>query len=73
MPVTPQKKNQYQLSPSMTYVAINRPMIDSADTTLFVNVLLGIETNPTYVQRSDINGDGVANGKDIQPFVVLLL
>jgi len=48
-------------------------VVNSADLTIFVNVLLGIETNPTYVQRADINGDGIADGRDIQPFVALLL
>ena len=29
----PQKKNQYQASPSITFVAMNSPTTDSADTT----------------------------------------
>ncbi len=47
-------------------------VVNGADVTLFVHVLIGIETNATYVQRSDINGDSAANGRDVQPFVALL-
>jgi len=43
--------------------------IDAADVALFIDVLLGYETDPLYVQRSDLTGDSAANGNDIQAFV----
>ncbi len=43
---------------------------DETDVQLFVNVLLGIETNEPYVTNSDINNSGLPpDGADIQPFV----
>jgi len=47
-------------------------VVNGADVTLFIRVLTGVEPNATYVQRSDINGDTFANGRDVQPFVGLM-
>lgn len=45
---------------------------DGTDITLFVNVLLEIETQEPYVSNSDIDGSGLPpDGDDIQPFVDL--
>ncbi len=47
-------------------------VVNGADGVLLARVLLGLEANPQYVQRSDLNGDGSANGRDISTFVSLL-
>lgn len=47
--------------------------IDAGDVDLFVRVLLQLETHPVHVQRCDLNGDLIADGRDIQPFVGLLM
>ena len=47
--------------------------VNNTDLNLFVNVLLGTETNPTYVARSDMNASGSANGLDIPLFVAAYL
>jgi len=47
--------------------------VDDADTTLFVAVLLGLETDPTYVARCDLNDSGTADRLDIQGLVAALL
>ena len=39
------------------------------DITMFVNVLLGLNTDPATVARCDLNADGVVDANDIQPFV----
>ena len=41
--------------------------VDYVDLSLFVQVLLGLD--PSHISRADMNGDGVANGKDVQLFV----
>jgi hypothetical protein len=48
-------------------------IVDETDRTLFIGVLLGTNTNPDHVERSDMNGDGLANADDIPPFVAALL
>ncbi|MFO0972918.1 MAG: hypothetical protein U1A27_05710 [Phycisphaerae bacterium] len=48
-------------------------LVDTADMILFVGVLLGTETNPVYVGRSDLNGDTARDGRDIQPFLAAML
>jgi len=42
--------------------------VDLTDVPAFVGVLLGLETDPLAVVTADANGDGVADGRDIQPF-----
>ncbi|MBK8268773.1 MAG: hypothetical protein IPK83_10915 [Planctomycetes bacterium] len=46
---------------------------DATDQSLFVSVLIGIDVEPEHVSRSDLNGDGIANGADVQPMVVALI
>ena len=43
--------------------------IDGDDQTIFIAVLLGTDTNAVHIQRSDISGDGFANGADVSGFV----
>lgn len=43
--------------------------LTAADLAAFVDVLLGLNTQPAAVQASDRNGDGQADANDIQPFV----
>ncbi len=43
--------------------------VDGDDETLFLRVILGLDATPEYVQRADLNEDGLANGADIQLFV----
>jgi hypothetical protein len=40
--------------------------VDVLDVQLCVNVVLGLETDPTLVERADANGDGQANVLDVQ-------
>ena len=47
-------------------------LVNDLDIGLFIGVLVGTETNPDYVMRSDINGVDGANGADIQPFLATL-
>lgn len=47
-------------------------LVNEIDIGLFIDVLVGTETNPDYVMRSDINGVDGANGADIQPFLATL-
>jgi hypothetical protein len=42
---------------------------NAADVALFVNVLLGIETGQPYVANSDIDDNGILDGRDILGFV----
>lgn len=46
---------------------------NATDVTLFVNVLLGIQTGQPYVANSDLDGNTLVDGRDIQPFVAALL
>jgi hypothetical protein len=48
-------------------------VVDYADLGVFVDVLLGLETNPVLILTADLNGDGASDGRDIQPFVAPLL
>ncbi len=43
--------------------------LDDVDVSLFVGVLVGTETTQSYIDRSNLNGDGVVDGLDIEPFV----
>lgn len=48
--------------------------VNAMDVPCFVSALLGVNTNPPGgVSRSDVNGDGAVDGRDIQSFVALLL
>lgn len=44
---------------------------DGTDFSLFIDVLLGIDTNELHVSRTDVNIDGKADGKDVQAWVSL--
>jgi len=47
--------------------------VTTADIPDFVNVLLGVDTIPPHVVAADVNCDGLADGRDVKPFTVLLL
>ncbi len=47
--------------------------VDEADVALFVPVLLGEDTEPGRLARSDVNQDASVNGADVQGFVELFL
>lgn len=47
--------------------------VDEADQALFVAVLLGIDPDALHVARSDLSGDGLANGDDVSLFVAARL
>lgn len=47
--------------------------VDADDTALFVTVLLGTNTDPDHVARSDMNGDQSADGLDVQLFTTAAL
>ncbi len=48
-------------------------VVDLADVPIFVDVLLGLDTDPSHVAASDVNCDGEVNALDIQPMLNLLL
>lgn len=48
-------------------------MVDMADAEALIAVLLGMPQQPAQVARADLNGDGTANGLDVQPFVNVIL
>ena len=43
--------------------------VNNADTTAFVRVLLGIDTNATDRFYADMNSDGKDDGQDIEPYI----
>jgi len=47
-------------------------VVNSADASSLVAVLLGLDTTPAHVTAADMNHDGVANGTDVQLFVSAL-
>ncbi len=47
--------------------------VDAADLPVFVDVLLGVDTDPVHAAEADINGDGTANARDIRPFVAAMV
>jgi hypothetical protein len=47
--------------------------VDLTDVAIFVDVLLGADTDPAHVAASDLNSSGAADGVDIEPFVNALL
>lgn len=44
-------------------------IVEATDIPLFVDVLLGIDTDPLRVELSDVNDDGAPNGEDVAAFV----
>ncbi len=46
---------------------------DMNDVPLFVGVMLGSNTDPLHMLRSDMNGDLIVNGADIGLFMDVLL
>jgi hypothetical protein len=46
---------------------------DEADADILVLVLLGVDTNPGHVQRSDLDGSGMPDGNDIAQFISAML
>jgi hypothetical protein len=48
-------------------------LINVADVSTFVDVLLELTTDPGAILRSDVNADGVANGQDTPAFVTVLV
>ena len=47
--------------------------VDTDDLNAFVEVLIGTSSEPDFILRSDLNGDGKANGLDISLFVLAFL
>ncbi|MBK8268776.1 MAG: hypothetical protein IPK83_10930 [Planctomycetes bacterium] len=47
--------------------------VDSTDQVLFTGVLIGNNTDPDHVLRSDLSGDGIANGLDVSLMVQAIL
>lgn len=48
-------------------------LIDALDGAILADVLLGIDTDPAHVCRSDVNNDGALNGLDVGAFVAAAL
>lgn len=42
---------------------------DAADRTIFVSVLLGLDTDASHIARSDFDGNGTVNGEDVAEYV----
>jgi hypothetical protein len=47
--------------------------VDAADISVFVAVLLGLDTDPQHMTGADLDLSGVADGQDVEPFVNALL
>lgn len=47
--------------------------VNAADLAALLQVLLGVDTNPAHVTAADLTRDGTADGRDIPPFVNVLL
>ena len=68
--------NGNQFSDSVLYMPgdVNEDCcINLTDVTAFVQTLLGNPPNARSIHLADINGDGIADGADIEPFVALLI
>ena len=61
------------LPPSLQGDIDGNGVVNNADLGFFVRVLLGVDTDPLHVQRSDLNGSGGADGQDIQVFVNIFI
>lgn len=48
-------------------------VVDQADVVAFIAVQLGTETTPAYVDRSDLDQNGLVDGRDIPSFVDALM
>lgn len=46
---------------------------DSEDLQVFIDVLIGLDSNAVHVAASDMNHDGIADGNDVPGFVVVLM
>lgn len=51
----------------------NDSTVNVSDIQPFVNVLIGVDTDAGRVARSDVNCDGVANGRDVAAMVDILV
>ncbi len=47
--------------------------VDMNDVSMFVDVLIGMDTDPAHVARSDLSSDGLANGEDISLLVAAMM
>ncbi|MBN2563771.1 MAG: hypothetical protein JXQ75_22870 [Phycisphaerae bacterium] len=47
--------------------------MDEADVPIFIDVLLGENTNPTHTTLADLDQSGLADRLDVSPFVEALL
>lgn len=47
--------------------------VDLMDRDLFVGVLLGVETDPDFIDRSDLDGSGSPDGLDVQRMIDALM
>lgn len=48
-------------------------VVDIRDIQLWINIFLGVETNPELVSRADVNGDGSINVIDVQTISNIIL
>lgn len=73
--------NTSEFSACITSVVVPNPagdidgngLVNVTDADLFVAVLLGNNSNTQQVDRSDLNHDGLEDGRDVSPFVAALL
>jgi hypothetical protein len=56
-------------SPDMT----DDHVVNLLDVPIFANVLIGVDTTPYRVARADVNCDGLVDGRDIAPFLAILV
>lgn len=69
----PQLVVTYQVPGAPVGDVNNDGALNADDIELFVRVLLGLEARCDRVLRSDLTGDGRADGRDVRPFVAALL
>lgn len=68
-----QQLRTFRLRPVCAADIDNNGVVDALDVDAFVAVLLGMPLDPGHVTRSDLNFDGVADGRDIPLEVACLL
>jgi len=73
LPVVDRGAHEFQPIAAVLGDTDGNGVVNAADVPLFAAVLLGTLTTQPALAASDCNCDGVANGRDMQPFVVRLL
>jgi hypothetical protein len=47
--------------------------VDASDQSMFVSVMIGTDTDAVHISRCDLNADLSTDGRDVPPFVAVML